>query len=266
MDSKEIAKNYLKGFTKALVSLLQESTYDLVVAPANSGSAMIVFAEIIAQAARIDLPRTLILPIFSNRPGSPKFDNHSLVQKIIHNSQLETSYRKILFVDDEMGDGYNLATCIGLLQSANKIALGATCTILSEGGSGWEYPLPNITTDFLPYAIRPANQWKNIMFNLLPDYMLQDFQNKVDFRLSPKEATCLVFSLPLKDLVGSEPYLNYEMLNRAEKRMPTLGVYQKQWLEIVAGIISESLLELENKEKAKVQLEKTIFGKLLFDF
>jgi hypothetical protein len=265
-DFNAIAKNHLKGYSKALTSLLQEKKFDLIVAPANSGSAMIGLAEIITQVADLNLPRTLILPVFSNMYDGMEANNESLIPKIAGNNSLSSRYHNILFLDDEINLGTTFVTVIRLLKDAGKITDSSSCTILAEGnGHLWDYPIAPIKSDFLPYALRPNSEWHNLIFNYMPFYILEDFQDRVDMRLSPKDVAALLFSLPLKDLLGNKPFLNYELLARAEMRMRNFKNYQMQWLETSTETITDAIVELRTKEKARSG-SSWGFKKLSFDF
>ncbi len=227
---------------------------------------MIVFAEITAQAASLNFPPTLILPIFTNNAPRPNFNNDFLIPKIQTNPSLEETYRRILFIDDEISVGESFYSCMNLLKKSGKLAEDAECTILAEGnGQTWEYPFTGISTDFLPYAIKPNASWHGLIFNLMPDHILEEFQDKVDYRLTPKETACLLFSLPLKDMLNGSPFLNYETLERSEKRLPKLMELQGQWLELCALVITRAVHEQRTKEQASPP-EIISLNKLLFEF
>lgn len=265
-DFKAIAKTHLKGFTKALTSLLQNQKFDLIVAPANAGSAMIGFAEIITQVASLNLPRTLILPVFNYSYGISS-DNQTLVPKIVNNSSLDQTYDNILYLDDEINLGSTFVTVMRLIYDAKKITSASSCTILAEGnGHLWDYPLAPIKSDFLPYALRPNPDWHNLIFNFIPYYILDEFQDKVDMRLAPRDCAALLFGLPLKDMAGNEPYLNYELLERSESRINKFKDYQMQWLELTTEIITDAVVEMRAKEKAQTSSSSLSLKRLLFDF
>ncbi len=266
-DFKMIAKNHLKGFTKALSSLLRQRNFDLIVAPADSGSGMIGFAEIVAAEAGVKLPHALIIPIFSENIATQNVNNDSLVPQIANDFSLAHRYQEILFLDDEINLGGMLSSTLNLMQAAGKIDQNTTCTILAEGnGRIWDYPINGIRTDFLPYALRPNPDWHDLIFNLVPNYLLAEFQDRVDINIGPKESAVLLFGLPLKGLIENDPFLDEGILSRAEKYMPSYFMHRKAWVGMVGKIISEALMEQQAKEKSRAPETGFGFGKLLFDF
>jgi len=231
LNLKAIAAGHFSGFVEVISKLARSpAKFDLVAAPANSGTILsYLFGEIYRQFNRI-APQALVLPIFTPYRFSEiaagaelPFDHGALVDQAAAQLSRIKNLRTVIFLDDEVGHGTAFRSTMEVLLAAARQARKhgpRSCLIVAEtNGLGWLYTFPPLEVQFEAFALRPDYSVSGTFFEIVPDELIRSIQ-AIFPELDRKAAIATALGLPIKQLSGRRPELTDTYLRRIREMQP----------------------------------------------
>lgn len=250
-DLEQVAQEHFKRFVGTIYRLVveQQRRFDLLVGAGNSGVGMVKCTQLIYDHLQIQVPPTLVLPIYRHWPKDARteenlFDNAVLLPEVKRQLGGPGSLRKILFVDDEIGGGTALRAVVNLLQLARPNQSGdmAVTVVAENHGFNADIKIAGISIQFFPYAeeIKGLNNLVSYGIPYAIERPITRLYN--DKQIGSVERFNLLLGEPVKKMENSQPCFSVEReeLKRRIKDFSGLqGRFEKHIRQLIASAIAQ---------------------------
>lgn len=246
-NARRVYKSFVLTLRKLLVEEKQQ--FDLVVGPGDSGAVMVKFTQYVYEVLQIPPPKFLWLPVL--RPSQEYFDQASLkaeeqievFSKTVRKQISTEVIGRILFVDDEIGQGEAMQVAISAVAKARgQHQLADHVTVLAEdhGFAADKIELPNTVVEFRPFSAYVGGIY-NAIFWLIPSRFEEPIKQalrgkKVD---SDKYPMSILLNVPLKELANGYPIFSYRFHELVAARVPNLPALQKEFQDYIRRVTNE---------------------------
>jgi adenine/guanine phosphoribosyltransferase-like PRPP-binding protein len=251
-DLIDEAQRRLELFIKKIKTLIEESDFDLILAPGNSGVFMAKITSMTYNYIGKSAPLIIKIPLYlkDRMGGRIKFDNSVLIPDVKRQIERVKKIRKILIVDDELTEK-NPATVrasIELLTAAGKIKMpDLTVFVIAEGQTGSLKLAKSFgKICYLPFA-KASKEWMGV-YNFVSYSIPWEIQSKIrefysDSVLNSGEIFCLLLGEPIRSkgkLRRGKPYFSYVWNNAVKNKIRDFGELQKEFKSYIMNLIKDA--------------------------
>lgn len=261
-----LALRNFKRFIALLYYLIAEKkfNFDLIVGGGDSGVSLVKVAEMVYQQLGLRPPLALYLPIVRWDPkwleykGQPTelFDNSILIPQINDQINELEKLENILFVDDEIANGYTAKATFKIVKGAidkDKISKNLNLTIVSENqGFNPDGFIDGVETEFYYFSVDNIDGINNILSYVIPwsiEKQVRDIFS--DDQISSKAFMNSLLDLPSKEFerfdeyIKEKPEFTNRQLDKLRKEIPNFPNLQVDFTKSVIKWINEALEEFK---------------------
>ena len=249
------AEGHVCSFAQAIAAMLRAGAvqYDLVVAPYNSGAVMVRLAERVARSQGVLFWPALLMPVFTpyrfadlTSSQSMPYDNAALIPRVRKTlASFQRPVRSLLFIDDEIGNGRAFEECMKVVAAAlgkNRRESCSCVIVADEDGSHAAYSFPGMDVRFMPYAVRPSPSVSGVIFDVVPDSVMDAFRGVGSGRLDKKQVASILLGLPVKTLINGVPQVADALSREAADVVRNLAQLRADFEAYIDGLIASALL------------------------
>jgi hypothetical protein len=248
------AEGHVCSFARAIAAMLRAGAvrFDLVVAPYNSGAVMVRLAERVARSQGVRFWPALLIPVFTpyrfadyTSSQAMPYDNAALIPGVRKTlASFQRPVRALLFIDDEIGNGSAFNECMKVVAAARAGGFHGRCScviVADEDGTHKAYSFPGMAVNFTPYAVRPSPNVAGIIFDLVPDSVVDAFRAVGNGLLDKKQVASVLLGLPVKALINGVPQITNKLNRQAESSIRNLARLRVDFEAYVDGLIASAL-------------------------
>lgn len=249
------AEGHVHLFARAIAAMLRAGAvqFDLVVAPYNSGAVMVRLAERVARSQGVPFWPALLIPVFTPyrfadlaSSRAMPYDNAALIPEVRKTlASFQRPVRALLFIDDEIGNGRAFEESLRVVTAALGEDHHAPCScviVADEDGAHAAYSFPGMDVSFVPYAVRPSPNVSGVIFDVVPDSIVDAFRGVGRGQLDKKQVASILFGLPVKTLINGVPRVTNELSREAAEVVRNLAQLRKKFDAYIDGLIASALL------------------------
>lgn len=262
------AKEHLSRYIAMIYHLIEEEKkrFDIIIAAGDSGIGMVGITGMIFTELNVEFPQVLSLPIYRFLPGSDekasnRFDNSHLIPPLRKQLRGLGNIKRMLFVDDEIGDGNTVEIALELILEASKkegIRFDRPiCTIVAEdqGFDPGRIKL-EVKIDFQPYTSEIKGLNNVITYHIPYKFYSPIRKLYSDKELESKALVNILLGLPLKDFNSGKPRFSYKYNNIIKEKISNFKQIQGEYRKFLKEEIEKSIKTFK-KGKIHLSLERT---------
>lgn len=240
IDFAQIGQDSLKAYVQTIQKLIeQDEQFDVITAAGDSGQLATRITEEIYKALGKSVPPKLVAPIYRHADEAEiiLFDNSILAPQF---TDWKTKpFKKVLFVDDEIGGGNAVGGMLDLLLEMNPDI--QSITIVAEDGGFYCPPeIHGVKAMFIPTRQRIPGVYSAISYTV--PWKFQEPPKRVladEPGLNDRQVMCTLLNLPTKEFRGGKPEFNDRLIERARAKLPDFTALQKEYQEYFTKQIAE---------------------------
>lgn len=259
IDYGKLGEQRFCKFCRVTKDLINEVSFDLLIAAGNSGQSLAKFTELIYQELNKEAPPKLQIPFFRYFPGyrdnpDKVFASKTFLTEVVNQiKNVSGEIKNVLFVDDEIGLGLTATGIFNLLNQAlkkiNKPKIENYYIVAED--QGFKVPKEHPEIRFIPYDLE-LDGYNNVIFFFNPSEFEDPIENALgdDDRFSFRCRTNILLGVPIKDFNNGKPVYTDRFLKEAEEKIPNLQKLQEQYLIFIKQTI-KNCCEKSNMEESE---------------
>jgi hypothetical protein len=240
IDYGKLAHNSLNSFVATVQKAIKSSDYDLILAGGDSGSIMAWITEVIYTELGKVAPQKIVLPSYRHSDDAETilFDNRIFKSDITLSI---TNPKRILFVDDEIGEGNTIRGVLSVL--AEVITSRPKVTLIAEN----EDFDPSLVEGWEVEHLIPQMRAEGV-FNAISYITPARFEDPVKLLLAPlihnlndKNVMATLLNLPIKQWNDGQPEFSWRYRDLCLEKLAGFAETQTEYQAYLKGLIHEQI-------------------------